>query len=106
MHKMVVMAKAVPGKVEDLARWYDETHIPDLLAVPGLITAERHTILPIKRPEGTPEWDFMLVYELAGDDPLVVLGNMAKARVALGDMMESTQTLSLVGVSQGVRQES
>ena len=106
MHKMVVFAKAVPGKVEELAQWYDATHIPDLLAVPGLITAERHTIMPIKRPEDTPEWDFMLVYEFAGDDPLVVLGNMAKAQVALGDMMESTSTLSIVGVSQGVRQES
>ncbi len=105
MHKMVVLAKAVPGKVEELAQWYDETHIPDLLAVPGLITAERHTIMPIKRPEGTPAWDFMLVYEFAGDDPMVVLGNMAKAQVALGDMMESTQTLSLVGVSQGVTKE-
>ena len=106
MHKMVVLAKAVPGKVEELAQWYDETHIPDLLAVPGLITAERHTIMPIKRPEGTPVWDFMLVYEFSGDEPMVVLGDMAKAQVSLGDMMESTQTLSLVGVSQGVRNET
>jgi hypothetical protein len=51
MHKMVVLAKAVEGKVEALAEWYDETHLNDLLAVPGLVTAERHNLFTIKQPE-------------------------------------------------------
>jgi hypothetical protein len=105
MHKMVVLAKAVPGKVDALARWYDEQHMNDLLAVPGLVTAERHTLIPIKRPEGTPEWDFMLIYELADENPMVVLQNMAAAQVAISDLLESTSTLSIVGVSQGLRKE-
>lgn len=106
MHKMVVLAKAVPGQVEALAKWYDEQHMNDLLAVPGLITAERHRILPIKRPEGAPEWDFMLIYELAGEDPMVVLKNMAVAQVSISDLLESTSTLSIVGISQGLRKEA
>jgi hypothetical protein len=105
MHKMIVLAKAKQGQVEALAKWYDEKHIKDLLAVQGLVTAERHTIVPIKQPDGSPQWDFMLIYELEGDNPMVVLGNMAKAKVELGDMMESTSTLSIVGVSQGLRKE-
>lgn len=105
MHKMIVLAKAVPGKVEELARWYDEKHIADLLAVPGLVTAERHAIIPLKRPDGTPHWDFMLIYELEGDDPMVVLAEMAKAQVALSEIMESTSTLSIVGLSQGLRHQ-
>lgn len=105
MHKMVVFAKAKPGQVDALARWYDEQHMNDLLAVPGLVTAERHTLLPVKRPEGTPEWEFMLIYELAGDDPMVALKNMAAAQVPISDLLESTSTLSIVGVSQGLRKE-
>lgn len=106
MHKMLVLAKAVPGKVEQLAQWYDEQHIQDLLAVPGLVTAERHDLITLKRPEATPEWDFMLIYEFAGDDPMVVLKNMAAAQVSISDLLESTSTLSVIGVSQGLRKES
>ena len=102
MHKMIVMAKAAPGQVDALGQWYDETHIADLLAVEGLVSAERHTIVPLKGPEGLPKWDFMLIYELAGD-PFAVLGNMAAAQVKLSEIMESSQTLSLVAMSQGIR---
>jgi hypothetical protein len=105
-HKMVVLAKAVPGQTEALAKWYDETHMNDLLAVPGLITAERHTLMTIKQPEGTPQWDFMLIYELAGDNPMVVLGEMAKAQVVISDLLESTSTLSVVAMSQNLACES
>lgn len=105
MHKMMVLAKAVPGKTEALAQWYDNTHIPDLLAVPGLITAERHDLVTLKSPEGTTSWDFMLIYEFDGPDPMAVLKNMAEAQVVMSDVLESSSTLSIVGVSHGVRRE-
>ena len=105
MHKMIVMAKAKPGQVDALAQWYDETHIADLLAVDGLVSAERHTVMPLKGPDGLPGWDFMLVYELEGD-PFAVLKNMAAAQVKLSDIMESSQTLSLIAMSQGVRHQA
>lgn len=105
MHKMVVFAKAVPGKVEELAKWYDEQHMNDLLAVPGLVTAERHTIMTVKQPEGSPAWDFMLVYELEGQDPGPALQNMGKANIAISDLLESTSTLSVIAISQGLRKE-
>ena len=103
MHKMVVMAKAAPGRAQDLARWYDERHIPDLLAVPGFVSAERHAVVPVKLPEGTVQWDFMLIYEIAGGDPMAVLGTMGglmgTERMPLSDALDSTQTLSVVGLS-------
>jgi hypothetical protein len=105
MHKMVVFAKAKPGQVEAVAQWYDETHIPDMLSVPGLITAERHTMMTVKQPEGLPAWDFLTVYEFEGPDPMVALANLGKAQIVLSDLMESTQTLSVVGISQGARTE-
>jgi hypothetical protein len=48
----------------------------------------------------------MLIYELEGPDLMAVLGNMAKAQVAISDLLESTSTLSVVGLSQGLRKES
>ncbi|RYE57918.1 MAG: hypothetical protein EOP20_06750 [Hyphomicrobiales bacterium] len=104
MHKMVVLAKAAEGRVEELARWYDQRHIPDLLAVPGFVSAERHGVFPVKPIEGMPTWDFMLIYEIAGDDPMAVLktmgGMMGTERMPTSDALESQFTLSIIGLSQ------
>ncbi|MEY4160396.1 MAG: hypothetical protein RLZZ136_1017 [Pseudomonadota bacterium] len=104
MHKMVVLAKAASGRVEELAKWYDERHIPDLLAVPGFVSAERHTVLPVKVPEGTQQWDFMLIYEIAGDNPMTVLatmgGLMGTEQMPVSDALLSVHTLSHVALSQ------
>jgi hypothetical protein len=104
MHKMVVLAKAAPGRVDDLAEWYDRRHIPDLLAVPGFVSAERHSVMPVKAPSGMQSWDFMLIYEIAGENPFAILqamgGMMGTERMPVSDALESQHTLSLVGLSQ------
>ena len=76
-----------------------------MLSVPGLISAERHTLMTVKQPDGLPQWDFMVVYEFEGADPMVALTNLGKAQIPLSDLMESTSTLSVIGISQGVRTE-
>jgi len=98
-HKMMVLAKAAAGRTEELARWYDETHIPDLLEVPGVVSAERHTLSPIKQPAGSPGWDFMVIYELAGEDPLAIVAAMGAAKV--DPCLDSMSTLALIGTSAG-----
>lgn len=100
MHKMVVLAKAIPGKKEELAKWYDQKHLGDLLAVEGVASVERHDYMPLKGPEGLPQWDFLLIYELNVADPMVALANMAKAQLELSDIMESTQTLSVIALAK------
>lgn len=109
MHKMLVLAKAVDGRVDELARWYDERHLNDLLAVPGFISVERHRIIPIKAPEGVPGWDFMMIYEF-GDDPMLVLGGMhglmGTDRMPTSDALESVSTLSIIGMSEGRREKA
>ena len=104
MHKMVVLAKAAEGRVDELADWYDRRHIPDLLAVPGFVSAERHAVLPVKVPDSMQQWDFMLIYEIAGDNPFAVLqtmgGMMGTDQMPVSDALESARTLSLVGLSQ------
>lgn len=107
MHKMVVFAKAAPGRKQDLARWYDERHIGDVLTTPGVLTAERHEVVPLKRSQATPAWDFMLIYAFEGDDPLQVVRAMGETTAAsvqpTSDALESVATLAVVGVSCGKR---
>lgn len=103
MNKMMVLAKAAAGRRDELAQWYDERHFTDLLAVPGFVSAERHDLVPVKQPEGLPQWDFLLIYGIEGD-PMTVLGTMAgmlgTERMPTSDALESSNTLSLVALSQ------
>ena len=48
---MVVLAKAAPGRIDDLAEWYDRLHIPDLLAVPGFVSADATPFCPSRCPK-------------------------------------------------------
>ncbi len=105
MHKMMVMAKAAPGRKEELAQWYDDIHLPQLRSVPGLVSTERHTLMPLKRPAETPQWDFMLIYELDGD-PMSVLSKMSPEHFTWSDALESASTLSVIGMSCGVQREA
>jgi len=103
MHKMVVFAKAAEGRVQELGQWYDERHFPDLLAVAGFVSAERHTLITVKQPDGLPAWDFMLIYEIEGD-PIAVLRGMGALmgteKLPFTDALVSMSTLSVVGLSQ------
>ena len=60
-----------PNAVDDYHRWYDETHIPEILAVDGFVSA--------RRLEG-PDGDFFTVYEV--DDVDAARAAMAEARAA------------------------
>lgn len=101
MDIMVVFAKAKEGKRAELAKWYDEQHIPDLLAVPGFVSAERRELMPMKQPAGSPQWDFMLVYGIEGN-ALQVLQNMngmmGTERMPTSEALDSMSTLAALGL--------
>ncbi len=60
----VVRARPVsPERAGDLDDWYDRTHIPELLAVPGFVSARRYRLVD---SDGAPE--YLAVYEIDADD--------------------------------------
>lgn len=98
--KMIVFTAAHDGGREALDRWYDERHVPDLLAVPGLVAAERYDVRALKTPPGSPAWDFLAVYSLDGDDIDAILreaaGRMGGKDMAVTPALDSAKTLALV----------
>ena len=98
--QMMVFAAAQDGQREELDRWYDERHIPDLLAVSGLVRAERYDVRALKVPEGTPAWDFMAIYHLEGEDIGTILGaaaqRMGTPEMPASPALDSSRTLALL----------
>ena len=58
-----------PDREQEYNAWYDEVHIPELLALDGIVAARRLRPVDGKGP-------YVALYELDGDDLQAILDNM------------------------------
>ena len=64
---MVHSGPADPSREDEYNDWYTNTHIPDMLAGPGFISAQRYKrVDPATTPAQTPA--YLAIYELEADD--------------------------------------
>jgi hypothetical protein len=68
-HLFLALTNPLPGQEEEFNRWYDEEHVPDVLKIPGFVSAQRHRLSPHQRSgQQAPAWEYLTVYEVEGDD--------------------------------------
>ena len=79
-YQLIALTNPVAGREEEFNRWYQEQHIPDLLAVPGFVSGQRYELTDATG-NGNPGWTSLAVYELECDDPDAL---MAEVRSRLG----------------------
>lgn len=102
---LLVLTNAVDGREAELDRWYDDTHVPDVLAVPGVMSAQRYRIADVAQPEvegieapAPPAHRFLAVYEL-DRDPNEVMADFV-TRVTDGSMhLHEALDMGTVGLS-------
>jgi hypothetical protein len=84
----MVYSNPLEGREDEFNEWYDTVHLPEVLAVPGMISAQRAKLKETKvGHEGgmAPEFHrFCVVYEMDGD-PDEVMG-LIREQVAAGTM--------------------
>lgn len=68
---LLALTNCVAGQDEEFNRWYDERHLPDVLAVPGIISAQRFKLCT--GFEGQLAWRYLTLYELNTEDPNAIL---------------------------------
>ncbi|MBD0859792.1 hypothetical protein IA539_00985 [Gordonia sp. zg691] len=66
-HVLLVHSNPTPGADHDYNHWYDEVHLPDVLAVPGFVLARRFVAAPSVHGE-LPEQQYLAIYEIETDD--------------------------------------
>lgn len=67
-YKFVVMTNAVDGQDEEFNRWYSETHLPDLLKIPGVVAAQRFQLSQVQRSNAPMPYRYMAIYDIVTDD--------------------------------------
>jgi len=99
-HLFMVATCAREGRVAELHRWYDEQHIPDLLAVPGITGARRYSVTAIKLPQGVVPADALTIYDIDSDDPLAVMAELGRRTEAgvirFTDALDRDKSVALI----------
>ncbi|RMP42544.1 hypothetical protein ALO95_200399 [Pseudomonas syringae pv. antirrhini] len=67
-YSLVVLLNAAEGRDEELNDWWTNTHIPDVLQIPGFISAQRHRLAEIQRDGAGREWKYLTIYQVDTDD--------------------------------------
>lgn len=77
-YRLIALSKPVEGKEQEFNDWYDNTHIPEILSLPGMTAAQRFKLTqPLgPQPESFP---FLTVYEAETDDIGGTIGALVQA---------------------------
>ncbi len=67
-HLLVVLSNAVDGQDEMFNRWYTNTHLGDVLKVPGYVAAQRFKLSETQLGPGEFPYRYMALYEVETDD--------------------------------------
>ena len=73
-YKLVVFSDAVEGREEEYNDWYTNTHLDDVVAVPGFVSAQRYKLRTIVM--GEFKHRYMAIYNIESDDPDKVIEEM------------------------------
>ena len=85
---LVVFSNPVAGREDEYNEWYDNTHIPEVAAVPGVTSATRFTP---KDADPSAKHGYLALYELdrPGDEVMAdIATRMADGRIVMSDALD------------------
>ncbi|AHH17580.1 hypothetical protein NONO_c27880 [Nocardia nova SH22a] len=85
----VVLTNPVTGREDEFNDWYSNTHVHDVLRVPGFVAAQRFELAgAAQRAEPPYPWSYLALYEIETDDLPSVMDDLAR-RYNTDDMVIS-----------------
>jgi hypothetical protein len=69
-HILLVMSNPAAGRDDEFNDWYTNVHLHDVLAVDGIVAAQRFRLSDTQmRPDQPQPHRYMAVYEIEAEDP-------------------------------------
>lgn len=66
IHTLLVISGPAPGREHDYNEWYEKVHIPQVMALPGFVSAKRYKL----QDETTKlPGRYLILFEIDSDDP-------------------------------------
>jgi hypothetical protein len=87
-----VVTSPVPGREDEFNRWYDDVHLPEVLAVPGFVAGQRYALTGLGAPD---QRRYLCVYEIKTDDLAATLGALGAAAptMTMSEAMDQPATV-------------
>jgi hypothetical protein len=73
----VALTNPVEGKEREFNEWYDNQHVPDMLALPGCVSAHRYKLADVQRAGRPQPFKYLALYEIETDDLAAVTAEAA-----------------------------
>ncbi|WP_052223751.1 hypothetical protein [Novosphingobium malaysiense] len=80
---LVATSSAVAGREEEYNTWYDDVHVKDVLAIPGVKSCRRFSASPAPGMELPGQ--FLAIYEIEAEDGGAVIAELGR-RAKSGEM--------------------
>ena len=99
------LSNAAEGREDEFRAWYDDVHIPDLLRIPGIVSARR---FELDDAAGAPHRD-LVVYQLDGDVDEIMAetgSRFADGSIVASDALDMTSIAMTFWQPAGPRREA
>ena len=95
---LVVLTQPDPEREDEFNEWYDDIHLPEVLAVPGINAATRYRVSDVQVRGMDPSHRYLSIYEVDGDDPRQLLRTLFGAAdgMAMSDAMDLTTARAFI----------
>jgi hypothetical protein len=106
-NRFVVLTNPIEGEDDTFNKWYDSTHVPEVLDVPGVVAAQRYDLAELKIPDDEdlpaqlppPTHRYLVIYELDREPETVMaefLKRVMSGKLSLGETLDLS-TISMTG---------
>src|SRR6267142_2655082 len=87
-----VLTAPVAGREDEFNRWYADTHLPEMLQVPGFVAGRRYALTAVSAADRSR---FLAVYEIETQDLAATLAALAAAAptMTVSDAMDQPSTV-------------
>jgi hypothetical protein len=103
----LVLSNPIEGEDDSFNKWYDTTHVPEVLDVPGVVAAQRYRLAEINIPDDEdlpaqlppPTHRYLVIYELDREPDTVMaefLKRVMTGKLSLGETLDLS-TVSMTG---------
>ena len=101
--KMIALTRPVEGREDEYNDWYQNVHLPEICAVPGVVGAQRYKLAaPLMGFDSRP---YLAIYDIESDDIRQTLGAFAQAKRTPGEASDNEGAYTVIFEEFGERVE-
>ena len=78
-HYLLVFSNPVDRQEDEYNKWYNDTHLHDVVKVPGFVSAQRFELSEAQMQDGI-EYKYLAIYEIETDDIKSAIDALVKTR--------------------------